>query len=80
MEAFETFATVGGKGEVHVACVPFKPGTEVEVVISPKSQGAEAGDSSDRHSRLLAALDKARNTMPIGSLNRDELYDRDGVR
>lgn len=36
METYETFATVEERGQVRVAGVPFAPGTEVEVTISPK--------------------------------------------
>jgi hypothetical protein len=36
MNAFETFATVQQTGDVRVAGVPFAPGTEVEVTITPK--------------------------------------------
>ena len=38
METYETSATVEDRGQVHVAGVPFAPGTEVEVTISPKAQ------------------------------------------
>jgi hypothetical protein len=41
MKAYETVATVEGPGEVRVAGVPFAPGTEVEVTISPKRGPAE---------------------------------------
>ena len=41
MKAYETSATVQGRGEVHVAGVPFAPGTEVEVVISPKVRSGD---------------------------------------
>jgi hypothetical protein len=41
MQAYATSATVQGKGEVHVAGVPFEPGTEVEVTISPRRKTAE---------------------------------------
>ena len=37
MEIYETSATVEDRGQVHVAGVPFAPGTEVEVTISPKA-------------------------------------------
>lgn len=33
-----------------------------------------------RASRLFAALDQARNTQPVGRLNRDEIYDRPVLR
>jgi hypothetical protein len=36
MQAYETSATVQGAGEIRVAGVPFEPGTEVEVSISPR--------------------------------------------
>jgi hypothetical protein len=36
MSTFETIATVGEEGRVLVAGVPFAPGTEVEITISPK--------------------------------------------
>jgi hypothetical protein len=36
MSTFETSATVEEQGRVLVAGVPFAPGTEVEVIISPK--------------------------------------------
>lgn len=41
MKAFETSATVEEQGQVRVAGVPFAPGTEVEVSISPKRRSAE---------------------------------------
>jgi hypothetical protein len=40
MQAYETQATVQGRGEVHVAGVPFAAGTEVEVMISPRRKDA----------------------------------------
>ena len=33
-----------------------------------------------RADRLFAALDQARNTQPVGRLNRDEIYDRPVLR
>jgi hypothetical protein len=80
MQAYETSATVRGHGEVHVVGVPFAPGTEVEVAISPKRDVTKRSQASDDPlGQLLAALDKARNVEPIGPLRRDELYDRNGV-
>jgi len=38
MNTFETSATVQDQGQIHVAGVPFAPGTEVEVTISPKAR------------------------------------------
>lgn len=81
MHAYETSATVQSQGEVHVAGVPFEPGTEVEVVISPKEHSGKrpAQDSNHWLARLFAALDKGRNSESIGSLRREELYDRQGT-
>jgi hypothetical protein len=41
MKTYETSATVEDQGQVRVAGVPFAPGTEVEVSISPKRHSAE---------------------------------------
>lgn len=81
MNTYETSTTVGGQGEIHLAGVPFQPGTEVEVIVSPKmSDVMPEADASHRLGTLLAALDHAHNEQPIGSLKREELYDRDCLR
>jgi hypothetical protein len=78
MNPLETSTIVEGQGEIHLAGVPFQPGTEVEVVVSPKACGGAPGaDAGVRVRALLAALDKGRNDDPIGPLRRKELYDRD---
>lgn len=41
MKVYETSATVEDQGQVRVAGVPFAPGTEVDVAISPKRRPAE---------------------------------------
>ena len=66
------------RGQVQVTGVPFAPGTRVEVTVSPIENGSTAAsaDVPRRAQRLLAALDKARNTQPIGPLRRADLYDR----
>jgi hypothetical protein len=63
---------------VHLAGVPFAPGTPVEVIISPKRNGAALPDAgaANRVARLLAALDKARNVQSVARLKREALYDR----
>jgi hypothetical protein len=78
MNTYETSATVEDQGQVHVAGVPFEPGTRVEVTITPVQNGAELPSAAepDRAGRLLAALDKARNSETVGPLRRAELYDR----
>lgn len=75
MKSFETTATVEGQGEIRLAGVPFAPGTEVEITVRPAQHG-EPLTAPDRATRLLSALDKARNTMSAGPLRREELYDR----
>ncbi len=43
MKTFETSATVEDQGQVRVDGVPFEPGTEVEVTISPKDEASAVG-------------------------------------
>jgi hypothetical protein len=78
MQAYETSATVEPNGQVRLAGVPFAPGTQVEVIISPKRTSAAMPDAAaaDRAAPLFAALDKARNVQSVGGLKREELYDR----
>ena len=82
MHTYETSATVESMGHLHLAGVPFEPGTPVEIKITPTRNDAESPDADEvsRTARLLAALDKARNTAPVGPLNRAEIYDRDILR
>jgi hypothetical protein len=42
--------------------------------------GTEDNARQSRAKRLFASLDKARNTKPVGSLNRAKLYDRTVLR
>ena len=44
-------------------------------LVSHSNGRAEAGPRRDS-AALFAALDKGRNRIPVGRLNRDELYDR----
>jgi hypothetical protein len=56
MSAFETSTTVQSAGDIRVVGVPFAPGTEVEVVISPKRQdAAEFTQKWERVSREMRA-------------------------
>jgi hypothetical protein len=82
MNTYETSATVEDEGKIRVAGVPFAPGTRVEVTITPAQNGPAAPSAAepDRVARLLAALDKARNTQTVGPLRRAELYDRNILR
>ena len=82
MNTYETSATVQDQGQVHLSGLPFAPGTEVEVTVRPAQNGepASVAAAADRAARLFAALDKARNTEPVGPLRREELYDRKVLR
>ena len=78
MNTFETSAIVEDRGQIHVAGVPFEPGTRVEVTITPTRNGTELPSmaESERAARLLAALDKARNK--VGEWNTTEASVKDG--
>lgn len=52
MKTYETSATVEDQGQVHVAGVPFAPGTEVEVTISPRAQSRQELTHSDDEASL----------------------------
>jgi len=85
MKTYETFATVEAQGQVHVARVPFAPGTEVEVIIRAKvaaRAGGPPANAEETHVRMrdLFARVRARNTEPVGPLRRGELYDRKVLR
>ena len=82
MDTFETSATVREQGRILVDGSPFAAGTQVDVVINPVEgrSSSPAAPIAGRAERLLDALDKARNTEPIGRLHREELYDRDVLR
>jgi len=41
MKAYETSATIEAPGDLRIVGVPFAPGTEVDVLISPKRKSAE---------------------------------------
>jgi hypothetical protein len=44
------------------------------------SAASEDNERKSRAKRLFASLDKARNTKPVGPLNRAKLYDRTVLR
>jgi hypothetical protein len=79
MQSYETTATVEEQGQVHIAGVPFTPGTLVEVTITATQNGMESPSAvgTDRATRLFAALDKSRNIESVGPLRRAEVYDRE---
>jgi hypothetical protein len=79
MNPYETSTTVGQQSDIHLAGLPFQPGTEVEVIVSLNPLQAGAHVATDPAGRLLAALDHAHNSEPIGPMRRDDLYDRNNV-
>ena len=86
MNTYETSATVEDRGEVRVAGVPFEPGTEVAVTISPKRQ-AGAGRTPPEEAALTAARNRMRELFRTikGFRNspripREELYERGSLR
>jgi hypothetical protein len=70
MSYYETSTTVDGEGGIHLAGLPFTPGTEVQIVVKPSAEGSAGGASV---SALMTALDRAHNTQSVGPLRRDEL-------
>jgi len=86
MNAYETTATVNEQGQLHLAGLPFDPGTEVEVIVKPTQVApdamAEAAKLEEARARMrdLFARLRGRNTEPIGPLRREELYDRKVLR
>lgn len=81
MRSFETSATVEEQGRVLVPGVPFAPGTEVEVTISPKvrseaevirADDAALAAARDRMRELFRTIKGFRNS-PL--IPREELYE-----
>lgn len=68
MKAFETSATVQPQGDVRVAGVPFAPGTEVEILISPKR--TNAAEFAQAWQRVTAEL---RQLAPTDSISDDDI-------
>lgn len=82
---YETSATVEEQGQVHLADVPFAPGTEVEVTVRAKTSADSNGSPANvevasARMRDLFARVRARNTEPVGPLHREELHDRGMLR
>ena len=86
MSSFATFATVEEQGRVLVAGVPFAPGNEVEVTISPKVRSEDKPTAPDdkalaasreRMRELFRTIKGFRNSPRIP---REELYERGRLR
>ncbi len=82
MSTYETSATVEEHGRLLVAGVPFAPGTEVEVSISPKLQSVGQMAAPDDEN-LTAARDRMRELFQTTKgfrnsprIPREELYER----
>lgn len=67
MKTFEASATVKQDGEIRVAGVPFAPGTEVEVTISPKRKSA--AEFAAAWQRITAQL---RSSPGVNGISDDE--------
>ena len=82
MTTYETSAMVQADGEVRVVGVPFAPGTEVQVTISPKVRSKEAPTDVDDEA-LTAARTRMRELFRTikgfrmgPKTPREELYER----
>jgi len=82
MKTYETSATVEAHGQIHIAGVPFAPGTEVAITISPKLRPEDELMSADdealavareRMRELFGTIKGFRNSLRIP---REELYQR----
>ena len=86
MKTYETSATVEDQGEVRVAGVPFAPGTEVQITISPKLRSENEvtppedealAAARNRMRELFRTIKGFRNSPRIP---REELYERGHLR
>src|SRR5262249_10556405 len=74
MNVYETSGRVEEQGQLHLAGVPFAPGTKVEVAISAKSTEDEKLTAARERMRELFATVKGFRMAP--RFSREELYDR----
>ena len=85
MTTYETSARVEAEGEVRVAGVPFAPGTEVEVTISPKVRPNEASIHvddealNDARARMRELFRTIKGFRMGRKIPREELYERGSV-
>lgn len=80
MKSYETTATVEAQGQVRLAGLPFAPGTEVEVTISPKAPPADEQAWADARQRMRKLLDATKGFRNSPRIPREELHDRGSVR
>jgi hypothetical protein len=86
MQIYETSTTVENQGRVCVAGVPFAPGTEVAITISPRRtfeaqmmppDDEALGAARERMRELFRTIKGFRNSPRIP---REELYERGSLR
>jgi hypothetical protein len=66
--SYETFTTVDQQSQIHIGGLPFAPGMEVEVVISPKRSSSQ--DFSAAWQRVCQEL---RERPGMSDLSNDEI-------
>ena len=84
MSSFETTARVEDHGQIRLVGVPFEPGTEVEVTISPKTRSTAGGVGAPEDDaawaavrlRMRALLGTAKGFRNWPQIPREELYER----
>ena len=86
MDTYETSATVEAQGRVQIVGVPFAPGTEVEVTISPKPRSTDAATPAE-DAAMAAARDRMRDLFRTTKgfrnsprIPREELHERGSLR
>ena len=82
MKTFETSATVEDQGQIRLAGLPFAPGTEVEIKISPKVQSEDEVTNPDDEALAAARRQMGELFRTIKGFRmspripREELYER----
>lgn len=86
MKSYEASATVQECGHVHVAGVPFAPGTEVEITISPKAGSQDSINVADEtqlasaRARMQELFRSVKGFRMAPKIPREELYERGSLR
>jgi hypothetical protein len=86
MKTYATSARVEDQGQVRVDGVPFAPGTEVEVTISPKvppGDGLKAVDDQTLaavRARMQQLFQTVKGFRMSHKIAREELYERGSLR
>jgi len=80
MNAFETMATVEAEGHVRIEGVPFAPGTQVEVTISPKRIAVAEKSAENVRARMAELFQSVKGFRMSPKIPREDLYDRGSIR